>query len=93
MRFCYVVASSLSRYYVTAAAVAVLLWSWAAWRMRFDRVLPWLGAAIGVAALVMQLRGALQMNLRDVMTLAVGQGVWMAWAGVALWRCEAESPA
>lgn len=92
MKFCFNLASSLSRYYVTAVAIAVLLWSWAAWRTRFDRVLPWLGAAIAVLALVAQMRGALQMNIHDVMLLAVGQGAWMVWAGVALWR-KLESPA
>lgn len=86
MKLCFNLASSLSRYHVTAVAVAVLLWSWAAWRARFDRVLPWLGAAIAVVALVAQLRGALQMDIHDVMLLAVGQGAWMVWAGIALWR-------
>jgi hypothetical protein len=86
MKFCFNLASSLSRYYVTAVAIAVLLWSWAAWRTHFDRALPWLGAAIALLALVAQARGNLQMNIHDVMLLAVGQGAWMAWAGVALWR-------
>ncbi len=92
IRFCYYLASALSRYYVTAAAIAILLWSWAAWRVKFDRVLPWLGAAIGVIALAAQLRGYLQMNVHDVMLLAVGQGLWMGWAGVALWRRRADAP-
>jgi hypothetical protein len=92
MRFCYYLASSSTRYYVTAASVAVLLWSWAAWRAKFDRVLPWLGAAIGVLALAAQTRGRLQMNVHDVMLLAVGQGIWMAWAGAALWRARAQGP-
>jgi hypothetical protein len=90
MRFCYYLASSLSRYYVTAAAIAILLWSWAAWRTRFARVLPWLGAILGVIALIAQLRGYLRMNIHDVMVLAVGQGIWMAWAGIALWRRRAD---
>lgn len=86
VRFCYYLASSLSRYYVTAASLAILLWSWAAWRMRFDRVLPWLGAILGVGALAAQMRGHLQMNVHDVILLAAGQGAWMIWVGVALWR-------
>jgi hypothetical protein len=93
MRLCYYLASSLSRYYVTAAAIAILLWSWAAWRTRFDRVLPWLGLVIGVLALGAQLRGYLQMNVHDLVLLAVGQGAWMIWAGVVLWRSRLESPA
>ena len=86
MKFCYDIASSLSRYYVTAVAVAVLLWSWAAWRTRFDRVLPWLGAGISAVALLAQLSGHMRMNVHDVMLLALGQGLWMTWAGVVLWR-------
>jgi hypothetical protein len=85
MSFCYNLASSLSRYYVTATAIAILLWSWAAWRTKFDRTLPWLGLAIGLGALVAQLRGELRMNVHDVIVLAVGQGIWMIWAGAALW--------
>lgn len=91
MRFCYYLASSLSRYYVTAAALAILLWSWVAWRMRFDRVLPWLGAILGVVALAAQMRGYLRMNIHDVMVLAVGQGLWMGWAGFALYRTRADA--
>jgi hypothetical protein len=89
MQFCYNMASSLTRYYVTAASIAILLWSWAAWRIRFDRVLPWLGVVIGVGALIAQLRGHLQMNVHDVMLLAIGQGLWMMWTGVALLRARA----
>jgi hypothetical protein len=90
MTFCYNLASSLSRYYVTATAIAILLWSWAAWRVRFDRALPWIGAAIAVGALWAQMRGQLKMNVHDVIVLAVGQGLWMIWTGVALWRASKE---
>jgi hypothetical protein len=93
IRFCYDLASSLTRYYVTAASIAVLLWSWMAWRVRFDRVLPWLGLAISALTLGAQMHGALRMNVHDVMVLAIGQGVWMIWAGVALWRHALESRA
>jgi hypothetical protein len=91
VRFCYYLASSLSRYYVTAVAIAILLWSWAAWRTKFDRVLPWLGFCLSVLALAAQLRGQLRMNIHDVMVLAVGQGIWMGWAGVTLWRTRADT--
>jgi hypothetical protein len=79
-------ASSLSRFYVSAVAVAVLLWSWAVWRTRLDRVLPWVGVAVAVPAVIGQLSGYLQMNVHDVLILAVGQGVWMIWTGVVLMR-------
>ncbi len=88
MKFCYYLASSLTRYYVTAMAVALLLWSWAAWRTRFDRVLPWIGAAIAAAGLVAQLTGHLRMNVHDVMLLAMGQGLWTIWAGIVIWRLK-----
>ena len=86
MTFCYYVASSLSRFYVTALAIAILLWSWAAWRTRFDRALPWVGAVIAIVALSAQLAGHMRMNIHDVILLVVGQGIWMVWAGVALLR-------
>jgi hypothetical protein len=86
MQYSYNIASSLSRYYVFAVAVALLLWSWAAWRTRFAVVLPWIGAAVGVTGLVAQLTGHMKMNTHDVLLLAVGQGIWMIAAGVTLLR-------
>jgi hypothetical protein len=86
MRFCGSLASALSRFYITAVSVAVLLWSWAAWRTRFHRVLPWVGVVVALPALVAQLLGYLHMNVWDVLVLALGQGVWMVWAGVVLMR-------
>lgn len=93
MTFCFYVASSLSRVYVTGMAVALLLWSWVAWQTRFDRVLPWLGMAIATIALGAQLTGHLRMDVHDVMLLAAGQGVWLVWAGIALCRTRAAMPA
>jgi hypothetical protein len=93
MTFCFYVASSLSRVYVTAMAVALLLWSWAAWRTGFDRVLPWIGMVIATIAVVAQLTGHLQMDVHDVMLLAIGQGIWLAWAGIALCRTRPATPA
>jgi hypothetical protein len=89
MQYSYNIASSLSRYYVSAVAVAMLLWSWAAWRTRFAVVLPWIGAVVAVVGLVAQLSGHLRMNTHDVLLLAVGQGIWMVAAGVALLRAPA----
>jgi hypothetical protein len=93
MTFCFYVASSLSRVYVTGMAVALLLWSWAAWRTGFDRVLPWFGVAIATIALAAQLTGHLRMDVHDVMLLAVGQGAWLVWAGIALCRTRPATPA
>ncbi|MBN8480716.1 MAG: hypothetical protein J0L88_03895 [Xanthomonadales bacterium] len=80
------IASSISRVYVSGAALAMLLWSWAAWRTGFSRVLAGLGLAIAVVALVAQLAGHLRMNVHDVLLLAAGQGLWFAVAGIALVR-------
>ena len=86
MHFSVNIASSISRVYVTGAAIAVLLWSWAAWRTGFSRVLAGLGLAIAVAALVAQLAGHLRMNVHEVLLLAAGQGLWFAAAGALLIR-------
>ena len=93
MQFCYYLASSLSRVYVTGMAVALLLWSWAAWRTGFDRGLPWIGGAIALIAIGAQFSGHLRMTVHDVMVLAAGQGVWLVWAGLALIRTRPASAA
>lgn len=91
IQFCYYVASSLSRVYVSGMAIALLLWSWAGWRTGFDRVLPWIGGAIALVAIGAQLAGHLRMNVHDVMLLATGQSVWLVWAGFALLRTRPAS--
>lgn len=93
MQFCYYLASSLSRVYVVGMAVALLLWSWAAWRTRFDRGLPWIGGAIALMAIGAQLSGHLRMNVHDVMVLAAGQSLWLLWAGFSLLRTRAAGTA
>ena len=84
MKYSYNIASSISRVYVTGAALAVLLWSLAIWRTRLSRMLPVLGLAISLAALGAQLLGHLRMNVHDVLLLAAGQGVWFIGAGALL---------
>lgn len=86
MKYCYNIASSISRVYVTGAALAVLLWSLAIWRTQFSRALPLAGLAIALAALGAQLLGHLRMNVHDVLLLAAGQGIWFVWAGILLLR-------
>lgn len=40
-----------------------------------------------------RMRGALRRDVHDVRALTIGQGVWMIWAGVTLWRRRLESRA
>lgn len=86
MQYSYNLASSISRVYVTGTAIAVLLWSWAIWRTGFDRWLPWVGVVISVVGLGAQALGNLRMDVRDVIVLALGQGIWFVWAGIVLYR-------
>jgi hypothetical protein len=86
MRYSGLAASSMTRFYISSVAVSILLWSWAISRTQFSRVLPWVGIAVALPALIAQLLGHLQMNVHDVLVLALGQSVWMVWTGIALVR-------
>ncbi len=86
IRFCVTLAIALTRFYVVAVAVAMLLWSWAAFRTGFARVLPWVGAAIAGIGLAAQLGGFLEMNVHDLLMMVLAQSVWTVWAGIVMIR-------
>jgi hypothetical protein len=50
MHFCVSVASVLTRIYMTLGSAAILLWSYAVWRARQSRGLPWLGVLVSITA-------------------------------------------
>ena len=89
--FCVSIAGVLTRLYMTLGAMAILLWSFAAWRVRLSRVLPWLGAFVAVAGLAASLGGPPMVSVHELLAVALGQALWMAWAGVAMLRADAPS--
>jgi hypothetical protein len=86
VRFCWLVASALTRIYMLLVAVAVLLWSWAIRRDRLDAGLPWLGAVVGVAGIGTLFGGPASVSVHELLVLVLGQSSWMVWAGVMMIR-------
>jgi hypothetical protein len=86
MRHCFLIASSLTRFYVVAASAAIALWSVAMLRAGFSRVLPWVGFFTALLGFVGQFSGYLRMNTHDLMLMVVGQGVWIVWTGLVMIR-------
>lgn len=86
MRFCVLTASSLTRVYLLLGAVAMSLWSWAAYLDRLSRALPWSGAVVAAAAIAMLIGGPAYISVHEVLALVVGQTVWMLLAASLMIR-------
>jgi hypothetical protein len=87
--FCVTIASALTRLYLIVGAIAILLWSFAAWRVRLSRALPWLGTFVAIAALATTVGGPPMVSVHELLALTLGQALWMVWAGVAMLRGSA----
>ena len=73
--------------YVAFASVAIILWSAAMLRGGgFSRALAVYGVALSAVLLGGLLAGHLRMNVHGFGVVVVGQGLWMTWTGVLLWR-------
>jgi hypothetical protein len=86
IKFCVLVASSLTRIYVLLGAVAILLWSWVVYRDHLSFGLPWVGGAVGLAGFATLFGGPAYVNVHELLALVAGQSVWMVWAGVLMIR-------
>jgi hypothetical protein len=86
IRFCVLVASSLTRIYVLLVATAILLWSWIIQRDRLSRGLPWLGGAVALAGIATLFGGPAYVSVHELLALMVGLSAWMVWAGVLMIR-------
>jgi hypothetical protein len=86
IRFCVLVASSLTRIYMLLTAVAILLWSWVVYGDRLSLGLPWAGGVVGVAGIATLFGGPAYVSVHELLALVVGQSVWMVWAGVLMIR-------
>jgi hypothetical protein len=72
--------------HVVASCVAILLWSVAMFRARFDTALAVAGIGVGLVGVVGVFSGTLTMNVHGLMLVVLGQGAWMVWAAVLLIR-------
>jgi hypothetical protein len=84
IRFCVLIASSLTRIYALLVAAAILLWSWIVYRDHLSLGLPWVGAVIGLAGIATLYGGPAYVNVHELLALVVGQSVWMVWAGLLM---------
>jgi hypothetical protein len=86
IKFCVLVASSLTRIYILLQAVAILVWSWVVYRDHLSLGLPWVGAVVGLAGIATLFGGPAYINVHELLVLVAGQSVWMVWAGVLMIR-------
>ena len=86
IKFCVLVASSLTRIYVLLVATAILLWSWILQRDRLSRGLPWLGGAVGLAGIATLFGGPAYVSVHEILALMIGLSAWMVWAGILMIR-------
>jgi hypothetical protein len=86
IRFCVLVASSLTRVYLLLGAVAILLWSWAVYRDRLSQALPWVGTVVGATGIATLFGGPAYVSAHEVLALVAGQTVWMVLAASQMIR-------
>ena len=86
IRFCVLIASSLTRIYMLLVSAAILLWSWVVYRDRLSIGLPWVGAAVGLTGIATLFRGPAFVSAHELLALVAAQSVWMVWAGVLMIR-------
>jgi hypothetical protein len=82
IRFCVLIASSLTRIYLLLGAIAIALWSWVIHRDRLSRGMPWVGAVVAAAGIAALFGGPAYVSTHEVLALMVGQSVWMVLAGL-----------
>ena len=92
VRFCVLLASSLTRIYLLLGTTAMALWSWAIHRDGLSRSLPWVGVAVAVAGFATLFGGPAYVNVHELLALVLGQSVWMILAGLMLIKHGKESP-
>jgi hypothetical protein len=86
IRFCVLIASSLTRIYMLLAAVAILIWSWVVRRDHLSFGLPCVGVVVALAGIATLFGGPAYINVHELLALVAGQSVWMVWAGVLMIR-------
>jgi hypothetical protein len=86
IRFCVLVASSLTRIYMLLAAVAMSLWSWVIHRDHLSLGLPWVGGVVGLAGIATLFGGPAYVSVHELLAMVLGESVWMVWAGVLMIR-------
>ena len=89
MRFCVLIASTLTRIYMVLGSAAVLLWSLGVWNARLSRGLPWVGVLVAVAAVAVTIGGPPFVSVHELLALVLCQAAWMIWAGIILIRAPA----
>jgi hypothetical protein len=78
---------AFSMVYVTFSAVAISLWSVAALLGgELSRSLARYGILLGVALILGLMSGHLRLNVHGFGLVVLGEGAWMVWVAVLLWR-------
>ncbi len=87
LHYTFLLNQAFARIYVVLAAIAIALWSWAILGGReLPRALGLYGLLLGAALVVGLASGHLTLGIHGFGLVILGQGVWMIWAAVVLWR-------
>jgi hypothetical protein len=87
LRYTGVINQGFASIQVILASVAILLWSWSAWRGRTISRAVWIvGALAGIGILAARLGSLLPLHVHGYLLVVVSQGVWFGTVAVALWR-------
>jgi hypothetical protein len=87
LHYTYLLNQAFARVYVVLGAIAIALWSWAILGGHaLPRGLALYGLLLGAALLVGLASGHLTLGIHGFGLVMLGQGAWLIWAAVALWR-------
>lgn len=87
LHYTFLLNQAFARIYVVLGAIAIALWSWAILGGReLPRALGFYGLLFGAALVVGLASGQLTLGIHGFGLVILGQGVWMTWAAVVLWR-------
>ena len=90
MAYCVLVASALTRTYLTLCSFAIVLYSCAIWQTKTSRRLPWLGIVVAVVSIAAGVGGPPIVSVHELLALTLGLTAWLVWAGLILLRAPHE---
>lgn len=87
LHYTWLINQAFARVYVVLAAIAIALWSWAIVGGReMPSALGVFGLLLGTVLLAGIASGHLTLGIHGFGLVVLGQGVWLIWGAIVLWR-------